>query len=200
MSGNLQRKKNRKNENRKKEAERARKNRVLIGYIEKMHPHAHEDACQFYEELSEKYPHKLDLRRTGEYEMTCHNSTKRRPKKQSEKRQDNMVLMIPLLPQCEIPRQQPDNMPQQQPDNMPQQQPDNMPFPMLTDEMVNEIIRDLQQSNPGFEQWFEDIDDPNPRDPQQSSPGSERWFDDIDEDINIDINIDDPSPLEVELS
>ena len=227
MSDNLQGKKNRKKENRKKEVERTRKNRVLIGYIEKMYPHAHEDACQFYEELNEKYPHKLDLRRTGEFEMTCYNSTKRRPKrpkKQSEKRQDNMVLTIPLLPQCQIPRHQPDNRPQQQPDNMPQQQPDNMPqhqpdnipqqqpdnmpqhqpdnrpFPMLTDEMVNEIIRDLQQSNPGFERWFEDIDDPNPRDLQQSSPGSEQWFDDMDEDINIDINIDDLSPLEVELA
>ena len=213
MSDNLQRKKNTKKENRKKEAERTRKNRVLIGYIEKMYPHAHEDACQFYEELNNKYPHKLDLRRTVEFEMTCYNTTKRRPKRpknQSEKRQDNMVLTIPLIPQCQIPRhkpdnmphqqpdnmprhqpdnmphqqpdnmphQQPDNMPQQQPDNMPYHQPDNMPFPMLTDEMVNEIIRDLQQSNPGFE----------------------RWFDDMDEDINIDINIDDLSPLEVELS
>ena len=73
-----------------------------------------------------------------------------------------------------MPQHQPDNMPQHQPDSMPEHQLDNIPFPALTNEMVDEIIRDLQQTNPGFEQWFEDIE--------------------------LDIDIEDVSPLEVELS
>ena len=231
MTDRTQKVKDRKNEQRRKHAEQARKNRVLIEYIEKTHPQIHNDACEYYEELKQKYPNKLDLRRTVEFEITCHNTSKRRrTQKQKEpgKTRDNMVLTIPLIPQFVInqpqsdqttppqsdqtippqsdqtippqsdqttppqpdnmPQHQPDNMPQHQPDNMPQHQPDNMPqhqpdniplpFPALTNEMVDEIIRDLQQTNPGFEQWFEDIDT----------------------DLDIDIDSEGITPLEVELS
>ena len=212
----------RKNIRRRKEAERTRKNRVLIGYIEKNHPQIHKDACEYYEKLNKTYPYKLDLRRTAEYEMMCYNTTKRRIQtgrtQPGRKHQDNMVLTIPLIPQCTIqqpqpdqtPSPQPDQMPSPQPDQMPSPQsdqmpspqpdqmpspqsdqmpspqpdqmplpqsdqtPDNIPFPGLTNKEVNEIIRDLQQNNPGFQQWFQDID--------------------------IDIEIPDLSPLEVELS
>ena len=174
--------------------------------MKKTHPQIHNDACEYYEELKQKYPNKLDLRRTVEFEITCHNTSKRRTQKQKEpgKTRDNMVLTIPLIPQFvinqpqsdqttppqsdqTIPPQsdqttppQPDNMPQHQPDNMPQHQPDNIPLPFsaLTNEMVDEIIRDLQQTNPGFEQWFEDIDT----------------------DLDIDIDSEGITPLEVELS
>ena len=213
MTDRTQKNKDRKNEQRRKHAEQARKNRVLIEYIEKVHPQIHKDACEYYQELEQKYPRKLDLRRTVEFEMTCHNTTKRRTQRQKRpgKSRDNMVLTIPLIPQFKInqpqsdqttppqsdqttppqsdqttppqsdqttPPQSDQTTPQHQPDNMPQHQPDNMPFPMLTNEVVDEIIRDLQQSNPGFEQWFEDIDTG----------------------LDIDIDIEDISPLEVELS
>ena len=196
MTDRTQKNKDRKNEQRRKHAEQSRKNRVLIGYIEKNHPQIHKDACEYYQELEQKYPNKLDLRRTGEFEMMRYNTTKRRgTRKQKEpgkSRRDNMVLTIPLIPQFKInqpePDQtplpqsdqttppQPDIMPQQQPDIMPQHQPDNIPFPVMTNEMVDEIIRDLQRTNPGFEQWFENID------------------------TDLDIDIEDITPLEVELS
>ena len=196
----------RKNIRRRKEAERTRKNRVLIGYIEKKHPQIHKDACEYYEKLNKTYPNKLDLRRTVEYEMMFYNTTKRKIQtgrtQPGRKHQDNMVLTIQLIPQCTIqqpqpdqtpspqpdqmpspqpdqmPSPQPDQMPSPQPDQMPSPQPDqtpdNIPFPGLTNKEVDEIIRDLQQNNPGFQQWFQDID--------------------------IDIEIPDLSPLEVELS
>ena len=189
MTDSTQKNNDRKNKKRREHAEQTRKNRVLIGYIEKTHPQIHKDACQYYQELDQKYPNKLDLRRTAEFEIMCYNTTKRRRtrrQKEPRKHRDNMVLTIPLIPQCKINQPEPDQTPPPQsdqttppqPDNMPQHQPDNipLPFPALTNEMVDEIIRDLQQANPGFEQWFEDID------------------------TDLDIDIEGITPLEVELS
>ena len=186
-----------KNLRRRQESQLTRKNRVLVGYIEKIHPQVHAEAFQYYEELNNKYPGKIDLRRTVEYEMMYNNMTKRRrydTRKSEPKKigiQNNMILTIPLIPQSKlektpqsklekIPQSEPEKMPQSEPEKMPQSEPEKMPqsepekmpqsepekmpepenmqFPIITEEAMQEIISELQEDNPHFSQWFEDID------------------------------------------
>ena len=106
---------------------------------------------------------------------------------------DNMVLNIPLMkgtnnqvvdmsedPQVEVTIEQTPHEDIQLAEVTIEQTPheDIQPaglFPIITDEMVEDIIQDLKDSDPHFEQWFKDID------------------------IDIDIDVEHVSPLESEL-
>ena len=58
----------RKNRWRRAEAAKKREERVITGYVQMKHPEIYKEAAGFYNLLNEKYPSKLDLRKTNEYE------------------------------------------------------------------------------------------------------------------------------------
>ena len=70
---------------------------------------------------------------------------------------------------------EPENAQRTEPENTQPTEPENMPFPIITEKMMQDIINDLKDCDPQFEQWFEDLD------------------------LDIDIDIPDVSPLEAEL-
>ena len=59
---------NRKNRWRRAESARVREQRIISGYVELKYPEVYKEAAGFYNMLNEKYPNKSDLRKTNEFE------------------------------------------------------------------------------------------------------------------------------------
>ena len=187
---------------RRQEAELMRKNRVLIGYIEVQHPDIYKEACEYHEMLANKYPGKLDIRRTEEYaKMTNNTQAKNRYAKRASQTKQ-MKLHIPLIKlplnnnttsEATQPAEQTQPMEIQdtseatQPTEIqdtseatqPAEQTQEM-FPVITEKMMDEIITELKEGDPNFEQWFNDID--------------------FDFDLEFNIDNANVSPLEAELN
>ena len=108
----------RKNHWRRIEATKVREQRIITGYVEIKHPEVYKEAANFYHLLNEKYPCKKDLRKTNEYEwlkaeipgeITKKYYQRKKPypdmnqkvsveiNKPSDKPNDNMQLIIPLM-------------------------------------------------------------------------------------------------------
>ena len=63
----------RKNNKRRLEAMNVRQNRVVVGYVQYLHPEIYKKAEEFYENLNARYPNKKDLRKTNDYEWLKSN-------------------------------------------------------------------------------------------------------------------------------
>ena len=63
----------RENEVRRIETRRRRTEKVMINYIKTMHPYAYDEASKYYTELNKRYPDKLDLTKTSEFDFLLHN-------------------------------------------------------------------------------------------------------------------------------
>ena len=59
----------RKKDYRRQYAIKARQDRTMIAYLEVKYPEVYEDAVKYYNTLNQKYPSKLDLRKTDEFHM-----------------------------------------------------------------------------------------------------------------------------------
>ena len=54
---------------RRKYATKARQDRTMVAYLEVKYPEVYEDAVKYYNTLNQKYPSKLDLRKTDEFHV-----------------------------------------------------------------------------------------------------------------------------------
>ena len=103
-------KKDRKNVYRREETSRVRQERIITGYVKHRHREIYDKACAFYQHLDKTYPTKKDLRRTNEYLWLCDGTEKvmrkyypRNVEKKNGKKENEMVLNIPLLSNDELP-------------------------------------------------------------------------------------------------
>ena len=103
----------RKNNKRRLEAASVRQNRVIVGYVQHVHPGVYDEAEKFYQILNAKHPEKKDLRKTNDYEWvkcglpgfqqkrryTRKSRNQKNNGEQAETRNvgDNMRLEIPLI-------------------------------------------------------------------------------------------------------
>ena len=96
---------------RRLEAHRVKEQRIVTGYVELKYPEVYKEAIDFYQFLSAKHPEKKDLRKTNEFEMlkqgipeqTMKKYYKRKtkgpsnPSNEVSSKKDNMELIIPLM-------------------------------------------------------------------------------------------------------
>ena len=59
----------RKNRWRRADSVKKRQERAIVGYMEIKYPNIYKEAVGFFNQLREKYPNKLDLRKTNEYDL-----------------------------------------------------------------------------------------------------------------------------------
>ena len=62
---------------RRVEAARVRKQRIIAGYVKIRHAEIYKEASEFYETLHQKYPKKKDLRKTNEFEWLRDETTRK---------------------------------------------------------------------------------------------------------------------------
>ena len=186
----------RKNQWRRQEALKVREHRVTVGYMEAKYPQIYEEAIGFFNMLNNTYPDKKDLRKTNEYlwmrkgisgEKIRKYYTRKTQSKIDKKvlsktdRVDNMQLIIPLM-----------KAPTQTQDNGVEYTPDNNVIDLSTDNVV-EISTDNNAIEPS---WQDDIPDnmfQEIMDGLRADPDLHSIFNDL------DIEIEDPTPLEREL-
>ena len=94
---------------RRLEINRVKERRVICGYVELKYPEIYKEAFEFYEFLNVKHPGKKDLRKTNEFEMLKSGVPKQTMKKYyirkekgpnievSNKKNMDMELIIPLM-------------------------------------------------------------------------------------------------------
>ena len=94
---------------RRLEINRVKERRVICGYVELKYPEIYKEAFEFYEFLNVKHPGKKDLRKTNEFEMLKSGVPKQTMKKYytrkekgpnievSNKKDMDMELIIPLM-------------------------------------------------------------------------------------------------------
>ena len=199
----------RKNIWRRMETSRVRQGRVITGYIEFKHPEVYKEAMEFYTELNNLYPNKKDLRKTNEFEWIKTGFpavkqkrfyTRKTPYgKNKEKKDnsntgeivDNMKLIIPLMdrPEKTVEQTAIETIPktnQEVLENVVDMSADKDieviiepveviidPFPAIPDKTLEDIIQGLRE-DPDLDEIFNELD--------------------------IDIEFDEESPLERELA
>ena len=208
----------RKNIWRRMQTSKVRETRVITGYIEFKHPEVYQEAKEFYTELNNLYPGKKDLRKTNEFEWikTGFPGVKQKRfyarktpyRKNKEKKDnsktgeivdnsktgeivDNMKLIIPLMDRSEKTVEQTaiETIPktnQEVLENVVDMSADKEieviiepaeviidPFPAIPDKALEDIIQGLRE-DPDLDEIFNELD--------------------------IDIEFDEESPLERELA
>ena len=200
---------------RRAQAVKVREGRVITGYVQKMYPKIYAEATAFYNVLNDQYPSKYDLRKTVEF-MTMSPSAPLRETQNQKKKyrnkpypnnphtrsfRDNFELRIQLMDPSteasdttelvESTSVEPAEIPSDS-----QQEPDTTELMESTMVEPAEItINDVQPTLNGYftNEAIDEIIAELQKDADLVS-----IFDDID--VDMDVDIPDVSPLEVELS
>ena len=190
------------NVRRRQEVQRVMENRVITEYVQFKHPRIYEKAKAFYTELKALYPQKKDVRRTYEFQtfITGVESKKykysNRLHRQHMEITDNMVLNIQLMDNFPVPAVVPPAVPAVVPPAVPAVVPPAVPAVVppavpavpTTVSPMDTIIEDTEITLPVVsDDIIDEIIEGLRQDPDINS-----IFDDID--------IEDPTPLERELS
>ena len=171
---------------RRQHAANDRQARFITGYVSVTHPEVYGEAIEFRNKLREKYPQKMDLRRVYEFSQLL-------PKKTRVSFTDNLELRIPLMSSIQ-------DTPSTTSTPCTTSVPEATSTPCTTSvaeanqsDEVTTLVAEPNQSgeiplldDSTMEQLIEEL---------QNDPQLTTFFDDMD----IDINIPDMSPLEKEL-
>ena len=157
-------------ERERKRKAQSRKEQLMNAYINTRHPLVYKEAEQYYVRLNEKYPDKIDLRKTSRFKELAkiHITTVK----------DNMRLDIPMVakPVAEVPPAQNTQIVEECVLPLDLETIDGIVEDMLPEDVLQGIMNDLQQ-DPCIRQAMEEI---------EALVGCES-----EEDIDIDIEIDD---------
>ena len=216
----------RKNLWRRNETIRVRENRIVKAFVETKYPQIYREAMVFYNKLNEKYPTKNDLRKTDEFTWfkmgitEAKAKTKSQGKRQSKRypsvkisvpieNQDNMRLVIPLMERQESkgPQDQPVERSAQESEH-PQAEPVERPAPGSGDPQAEsastieeQVMKDTEVVFPDSLQATLTDEIPNNivieiMNGLREDPYLKEYFD---SDLDIDMDVNEVSPLEEEL-
>ena len=169
----------------RKRKESARKDLLMVAYINKKHPLIYKEAEVYYNKLNENNPSKIDLRKTTEF----------RALKEVEVLNDRMVLEIPIT--CQNINKQPQNI-NEQPQNINEQpqnineQPQNIneqPLPndlrdiqgIMADQLKPDVIENIMKElrkDPHISKLMDEL--------ETELTGEMNLFDDDDIELEID--------------
>ena len=156
-------------ERERKRKAQSRKEQLMNAYINTRHPLVYKEAEQYYARLNEKYPDKIDLRKTSRFKELAkiHITTVK----------DNMRLDIPMVakPVVEVPPAQNTQIVEECVLPLDLETIDGIVEDMLPEDVLQGIMNDLQQ-DPCIRQAMEEI---------EALVGCES-----EEDIDMDIEID----------
>ena len=171
---------------RKHEAEKFQKDRLICDYIRIRHPDIYREAENVYDHLRQAYPEKKDLRKSNEYEaiskqglnMPIKKYYARKTKQYVPKRQsdpkDNMLLTIPLMSTNDVEEVVLEQLSQNETTIVMEQstqpsqnettivmeqstQPSQSIEPPLTEAMMADLINELR-GDPDILSFFENIE------------------------------------------
>ena len=148
----------RENQIRRKDSERKRAHKLMLGYIKTLHPNVYNEAEGYYTCLRQRYPDRKDLTKTAEYRSLI---------KDKIAAMDNLELRIQLMDHGTVTTTPPAEIttetlaetvpaPSQEITLNPEGEPMSN-LQLLDEEMLQQLISDLRQ-DPVISDFFDDMD------------------------------------------
>ena len=130
------------NQRRRENKQKGRKTIFCMKYIKAKYPDIHDEACEFFNSVNQKYPGKRDLTKTHEF-----NQFKDQPGLMKNTTMLEPRLEIPLIPNNPVPI----------PMNTTTQEEEISPFVGIESEEIERIIEELRQ-DPDLASTFDNIE------------------------------------------